>query len=106
MLQAIKPFQPVDEATAATQAITVGLAATSVNLVARGSQTVRLTNSGANVIFVKLVGTAGGAASLTTSFPMLPNTVETFYAQSDITSVSAISAATGNTLYVTNGDSA
>jgi hypothetical protein len=64
----------------------------------------RLVNSGANVIFIEFGATGTTpTAALATSMPMLPNTVESFTGPPG-TVIAVISAATGNTLYVTPGE--
>lgn len=96
------PFQP-----AATAASTTALAVTGSNQAltmspATGSDggTMRIANIGTQTVFIAL-GTV--TSSVTTSMPMLANTVETFSLPGAVTTLSVIAAATGSTLYVTVG---
>lgn len=99
----IRPFD-IKGATVnlAVLTTTANVAVTRPNI---GTQSIRLVNVGTNTVFVT-IGTSGVTASLTTSFPLLPNTAETFLLQNGATHVAAIASATGNTLYVTTGESA
>lgn len=107
MITDIRPFRPVDENFSATLNTAVTGVAASVTLVLGvGGKTVRIMNLGTQTIFIRLVTAAGGAATVAASMPVLPNTVETFFAQNDCLSISAIAAAAGSTMYVTVGDSA
>jgi hypothetical protein len=71
----------------------------------QGIQSIRLTNTGSNTVFIK-IGNSTVSATVAAGFPMLPNTVETFMLGKDDTHIAAIAASTGNTLYVTTGESA
>lgn len=107
MLQDIRPFRPADENFSATLNTAVTGVAASVTLVlGMGGKSLRILNSGTQIIFVRLVTASGGAATLASSMPVLPNTVETFFASNEVLSVSAIAAGAGSTMYVTVGDSA
>jgi len=65
----------------------------------------RIVNVGTNTVFIAWAGPGTAAtASLTTSMPMLPNSVETFTLPTNTTQLSAIAATTGNTLYITRGE--
>lgn len=68
-----------------------------------GTRSVRLVNSGTATIFIEFVQ-ASQTAALTTSLPMLPNTVEVFTLPTDVTRLSVIGTGTTNTLYVTYGE--
>jgi len=70
-----------------------------------GIQSMRIANIGTQTIFVNF-GTSAVAAVLATSMPILPNTVETFCLQNEVTYVAAIAASTGSTMYITTGESA
>ena len=65
-----------------------------------GTTAMRLTNSGSQTIFWKY---GSGGASLTTSTPMLPNTVEIFDLPFTTGTLAVIAPAVGSTLYVTPG---
>lgn len=100
----VRAFQP------ASPTVNVAVTAASANvLITRpnmGTQTVRLHNSGTNTVFVEFGKTSAVTASLTTSIPLLPNSVETFTIMNDQGYVAAIAGGSGNTLYITTGDSA
>jgi hypothetical protein len=69
----------------------------------QGRQSIRIVNSGTQVVFLNFsVGT--GTATTTTDMPMLPNTSEVFWLGEKTTNINAIAAATGSTLYVTIGE--
>lgn len=110
MQVAIRPFDIITNAQNAKAGGTVNVtviasvATVAVSPAGVGSRTVRLFNSGTNVIFVNF-GDSTVTATLTNSMPMLPNSVETFYFHNDWTTIAAISGATGNTLYATMGES-
>lgn len=89
---------------AATVNAAVGTSSSFVALPKLGVQAIRVANVGANVIFIEQVESAATAASVTTSVPMLPNTVEVFTFPNDKVGVAVISAATGNTVYITPGE--
>lgn len=84
--------------------VNLAVTASSGNVAAKNGSTssLRIVNSGANTVFIE-ISTAAQTASLTTSMPMLPNSVEVFNAPWEAV-VSAIAGATGNTLYITPGD--
>lgn len=100
----VRAFQPV------SPTVNLTVIASSANVrVTRpntGTQTVRLHNSGTNIIFVEFGTTNAVVATVAGSFPLLPNSVETFTMKNDLSWVAAIAGATGNTLYITSGDSA
>ena len=99
----VRPF----EAQADSQTLTVAATTTTtaITATASGTRSVRLVNSGSNIIFFKL-GTSGVVSAVATSTPMLPNTVEVFLLRNDVTHISYIGAAAGNSLYLTVGESA
>lgn len=69
-----------------------------------GNRTIRIVNVGTNVVFIN-IGTSGVTATTTTSIPLLPNSAEVFFLRRENTHVAAIAGATGNTLYITTGES-
>lgn len=100
----LRPF----EAQKDTVTITVGVAsaATSINLATetRGNRTIRLVNSGSNIIYFTL-GDSTVTTTVAAGCPMLPNTVETFLLRNEVTHIATIAGATGNSLFVTVGES-
>ena len=80
----------------------VGAASTDITLgeQAVGTNAIRLTNSGTQLVFWKF-GTGG--ASVTTCTPMLPNTTEIYDCPYTATILAVIAPATGSTLFVTPG---
>src|ERR1700693_948748 len=103
MMTQIRPFSFKGK----TVSLTVGVSSTNVAITQAqvGTQSVRLTNVGSNVVFFTF-GKDSTIAATNTDVPVLPNSVETFLLPKDITYIAAIAAATGNTLYVTTGESA
>lgn len=102
MGQQVFPFQP-----AATAANTSNIVVTTVNQtftlspsVGADGGTIRLANIGTQIVFV-VMGTVN--SSVTTSMPMLPNSVETFSMPGGLFTLSVIAPATGSTLYCTIG---
>ena len=92
-----------------TSALTVGTASSNMAIGAGGH--VLLTNSGANVVYIALgtdntvVAVAPIAGTPAQGIPLLPNSQTILYAGTG-TYIAAISAATGNTLFVTPGSGA
>ncbi len=99
----IRPFQ--QKGVTVTQVVTASSQRFAVTLAGTGTQTIRLVNSGTEVVYIEL-GSSTVAAVVATSMPMLPNTVETFLLPNDITHLAVIAATTGSTLYCTTGESA
>lgn len=96
------PFQPI-----AGAASTLNIAVTASNQTftlpspPNSGGTMRLVNSGSQVVFWAY-GTVTSAVA--TSTPMLPGTVETFTLPGGVTTLSVIAGATGSTLYATIGE--
>lgn len=63
---------------------------------------VRVVNSGAEITFFNF--SSATAATLATSAPLLPNSVEVFTIAGDVDSLRVIGTAGGNTVYVTIGE--
>lgn len=101
----VRAFQP---AAGNTVNIAVGAASSNIQITRpnMGTQTIRFHNSGTATVFVNFGKDNTVTASTTTSIPLLPNSVETFTIMNDSGFVAAIGSATGNTLYITTGDSA
>ncbi len=91
---------------AATVNAAVGTASSFIDLstITPGTCAIRIVNVGTNVIFVEPVENAATAASVTTSIPILPNTVEIFTFPNDKIGLAVISGTAGNTVYVTPGE--
>lgn len=99
----MQPFQPAPTA-ASTTALAVTAANQTMTLSPNGgtqTRSVRLANIGTQTVFVAL-GTV--TSSVTTSMPVLANSVEVFTLPGGVTTLSVIAAATGSTLYATIGD--
>ena len=102
----IRPFGPKPIAGANTVNLAVTGTSGSVDIGSmkgQGKQSVRVVNSGTQVVFLDFSNGAG-AATLTADMPMLANSSEVFLLPSDITHVNAIAAAVGSTLYITIGE--
>lgn len=98
MSQILVPFRPLAETT--NIAVTASSQVSAVTKLDSGGS-VRIVNSGAAVSFVTF-GTAASTATTTTSMPMLPNSVETFWLEKEQTHIAVIGTVS-NTLYVTFG---
>lgn len=100
-MQQTYPFQPRDAGnTTAQLAVGAATAVLPLPAIQQEGGSVRLVNSGTQVVFLSFAG----AAALT-SMPMLAGTVEVFSLPPG-TVISAISAATGSILYGSIGDGA
>ena len=99
----IRPFMP----KGGTVNLSVGTTTSRVAVTRPGIgiQSVRIVNSGPNNIFIT-IGDVTVTAATATGMPILPYCVETFMLGKDDTHVAAIADATGNTLYITTGESA
>lgn len=99
------PFTPKPKSTVNISASTTASAATQVTPGA-GPTAIRIANPNAVTVFVAF-GTAGVSADLTSSIPILANTVEVLMAKTgDGTpiNVSAITASGTATIYFTPGE--
>ena len=101
-MQQFFPFAPGAGATN-----TSNIAVTTVNQtftltpsVGSDGGSIRLVNSGTQTVFIA-IGTVG--SSMTTSMPMLANSVETFTMGGGLFTLSVIASAAGSTLYCTIG---
>ena len=101
-MSVLAPFNP---AYGKSISLTVGTSSASV-AIPSSNKNIQLFNSGTNLIFVRVgpVGTTASLTSPTADFPVGPNSaVVITKAENDVT-VAAISAAAGNTLWITNGE--
>lgn len=99
----IQAFQPAPTA-ASTTALAVTGSNQTLTLSPNGgamTRSLRLANVGNQTVFVAL-GTV--TSSVTTSMPVLANSVEVFTLPAGVTTLSVIAASTGSTLYATIGD--
>jgi hypothetical protein len=99
----IQAFQPAPTRTSTTALAVTGSNQTLTLLPNGGAMTrsMRLANIGTQTVFVAL-GTV--TSSVTTSMPILANSVEVFTLPASITTLSVIADGTGSTLYATIGD--
>lgn len=96
----LRTFRPL----AATQNAAPGLAAATLTLTGRvGSQAARIYNKGTSVVYIDFT-TGANTAAVATSMPLAAGAVEVFTLQQDVTTISHIADAAGNTLYVTLGE--
>lgn len=104
MTMQIRAYRPLGNNK--TVNLVVGTASTSLAVpdVPFGTRALRIANIGTQVVFIELTTGTAIAASLTTSVPLLPGSVEVFTLANDITHVATIAAATGSTLYITYGE--
>jgi len=99
----IRPF--MIKGNTVNTSVGVSSAAVAVTRPAVGIQSIRIVNSGANIIYINIGGSTITAAT-STSMPILPYSVETFMLPNDATHVACIAATTGNTMFITTGESA
>lgn len=96
------PFQPAAGA-ATTSSIAVTTASQTLTLspgVGSDGGSMRVANLGTQTIFVAL---GAVTSSMTTSLPMVANSVEIFSLPGGVNTLSVIAAAAGSTVYVTIG---
>lgn len=93
------PFQP---AAAGGQAVSPGAAAATITT-GRGNKQICLTNTGANICYVRTGFTGSVIAASTTAYPVLPNSQVVISKDQDHDVLSHISAS-GTTLSVVPGD--
>ncbi len=107
MSNVLQSFRPKNGGLLSVK-ITIGAASAQVAVpTIEGLKTVRLFNSGTDVIWV-CFGTAAGAVAVNTSMAMAPNSVEVFTVADALANqgtlyVAAIGPGAGNTLYITPG---
>lgn len=68
-----------------------------------GTRSIRVVNVGSQTIFINK-GDSTVTASTSTSLPILANTVESFLIHPEDTTLAAIAAGAGSTLYITIGE--
>lgn len=95
-------------ATAAASSVTLAPIDTNTGSLGQGNNVFRIVNSGPNAVFLRW-GTAAQIAatpaSVTADLAMLAGTVEVFTKSPDVTTVSAICAATQTaTIFITCGE--
>lgn len=96
----LRTFKP----TMATQNVGPGLAALTLTLNnTQGTRAIRLYNKGTDTVFVDFTSGANSATT-TTSMPLAPGAIEIFTVAHDVTTMSYIGLAGGNTLYSTIGE--
>ena len=99
----MNPFQPVPTA-ASTTALAVTASNQTLTMSPNGgsmTRSMRIAVIGTQTVFVAL-GTV--TSSVTTSMPILANSVEVFTLPAGLTTLSVIAASTGSTIYVTIGE--
>jgi len=100
-MPSIDVFTPVGATVVlAVTTASASVARTSIGL--PGGAILRIANIGTTVAFVEF-GTSSVTASLSTSFPVLPGTVESFGINPQATHVAAITAGGSTTLHLTTG---
>lgn len=109
-MSALQPFNPQ---YARSISLDVGTTSASVTLPpqgnAGGNKQLTILNIGTNVVFVRVSNSADGAVnasatSPTADYPIGPNASVTITKSTDANTVSAIAAATGNTIWITPGE--
>lgn len=69
-----------------------------------GVRAIRVANIGTAVVFFELTETPTATASVATSAPLLPNTVEVFTIANDEIGITFVGSGAGSTIYVTPGE--
>lgn len=105
-MEYIRPFGPKPTNGQNTVNIAVTASNQSLTLVgspSQGYQSIRIVNSGTQVIFINF-STGAGTASVSTDMPMLAGTVEVFWLPKQINTINVIAASTGSTVYASTGE--
>lgn len=99
----LRPF----DANTATQnvAVTASNQSTAITATGQGTRSIRLANVGTQTVFVTITD-AAATASVSTSIPVVANSVEVFLLRKENAYINVIAASTGSTLYWTVGESA
>lgn len=69
-----------------------------------GTRALRVVNLGTDTSFIEFTATVGLVAAVTTSMPLLPNSVEIFTVTNEMNNMRVIGTAGGNTVYITYGE--
>lgn len=99
----LRAFRPLGVNKTVLLAVTAASLSLPIPDVPFGTRALRVANIGTQTVFLDFVTTVG-VASVTTSIPLLANTVEIFTIGNDITALQAIAPAIGSTLYITYGE--
>ena len=101
----IRAFRPLGINKTINITVTIASQTLAIPDTPFGTRALRMVNSGSQLVFVDFINSgATGTASLTTSVPLLPNTVEVFTIGNDIGSMVVIAPAAGSALYITYGE--
>ncbi len=100
----LRAFRPLGTNRTVNLLTTTGSVSLLIPQVPFGTRSLRVVNAGTDTTFIEFAGAAGATAAVTTSMPMLPNTVEVFTLANDIITLRVIGTAGGNTLYITYGE--
>ena len=98
----IRSFEP--QGNTVNLAVLTTTANVAITNPGSGTRSLRIANIGTNNVFINFGKNNSVTAVLTTSIPLLANSVSMFQLKSDITHVAAIAAAIGNTIYCTTGE--
>lgn len=94
-----RQFEPYGGAATTQNVVVTGTNQSATISAGTIASVVRLTNIGTQTVFVAF----GSVAVAATSMPILANSSETFAVPQDKTTLQAIAATTGSTLYITQG---
>lgn len=103
MTTQIRAFRPLGNNRTSSFTTTAASQRTAILDTPYGTRALRVVNSGTDITFIEL-GIITSNAIITSSMPMLGNTVEVFTIANDIAYVAFIGAAGGNTVYITAGE--
>jgi hypothetical protein len=99
----IRAFRPLGTNKTVNLVVTAVAAQLTIPDSPLGVRALRIANVGTTPIFIEF-GDTTTTASVTTSMPILANTVEVFTLDYTDTIVSAIAAGAGSTMYITYGE--
>ena len=101
----IRAFRPLSNNKTVSIAVTTANQTLVIPDVPFGTRALRMVNTGSQIVFIDFVKSGlTGVATVTTSIPVLPNTVEVFTFGNNIGSMVVVAPATGSTLYITYGE--
>lgn len=98
----VRPFAPAQGASTQNIAVTSSSQSYALSPAGIGYRSIRVVNTGTIPIFIAF-GTSTVTASLSTSMPIQPASVELFTLDQDVTHIAVIASGTGPALYTTIG---
>lgn len=102
-MMTIRPFEPIPSQNTANIAVTGASQVLAVPVAGQGTRSIRVLNSGTQIIFI-VFGISTSTAAVATAMPILANSAEIFTLPNNVTHVAVIASATGSTMYITVGE--